>query len=107
MLPHRDYARERIAQAAERVGARVHAERAAVEGLEIAGPVGRIAATRRRARRTGPAVTGEPLGPLFATYWLRGTAVVPGGWAGARVDLLLDTGGEATLWLGRPARVQG
>src|ERR671918_472768 len=42
----------------------------------------------------------EPLGPLFATYWLRGTAVIPDVWAGGRVDLLLDTGGEATLWLG-------
>ncbi len=53
-----------------------------------------------------PAVAGEPLGPLFATFWLRGTAVVPEGWAGARADLLLDTGGEATLWLdGEP--VQG
>ena len=25
---------------------------------------------------------------------------MPEGWAGSRVDLLLDTGGEATLWLG-------
>jgi alpha-mannosidase len=84
----------------------VHADRLAVDDLEIAGPVDRI--SHAQAQRLGhrPAVLGEPLGPLFATYWLRGSAVVPRGWAGARVDLLLDTGSEATLWLdGRP--VQG
>jgi alpha-mannosidase len=41
------------------------------------------------------------LGPLFATHWLRVAATVPASWAGARVDLVVRTGGEATLWLGR------
>jgi alpha-mannosidase len=106
VLPHRDYARERIARAAQRLLDRVHAVRVGIEDLEIAGPVGRIAHAEALALPYRPAAIGEALGPLFATYWLRGTATVPDGWAGARVDLLLDTGSEATLWLdGRP--VQG
>jgi alpha-mannosidase len=104
VLPHRDYARERIAQAAGRIRARVHAERLAVDGLEIAGPVGRTGLEEARGLDYRPAEIGEPLGPLFATYWLRGTAAIPADWAGSRADLLLATGGEATLWLGgRPA----
>jgi alpha-mannosidase len=106
VLPHRGYARDRIAQAVERARARVHAERVPLQGLELAGPVGRIGHDEAQRLEYHPAVLGEPLGPLFATYWLRGTATVPEGWAGARADLLLDTGGEATLWLGG-APVQG
>jgi alpha-mannosidase len=95
VFPHREYARERIAQIAARLAERVHAERAPLE-LALSGPV---------ARGAGPdayrAVSvGEPLGPLFATHWLRASGVVPAGWAGARVDVLLETGGEATLWIG-------
>jgi alpha-mannosidase len=99
VLPHRGYARDRIARAVERTRARVHAERVAIDGLGIAGPVGRIGHDEAMRLAYRPAVPGERLGPLFATYWLRGTAVVPEGWAGSRADLLLDTGGEATLWL--------
>ncbi len=79
MLPHRGYARDRIARAVERARARVHADRAAIEGLELAGPVGRIGYAEAAGLPYRPAVAGEPLGPLFATYWLRGTAVVPEG----------------------------
>jgi alpha-mannosidase len=102
VLFHREYARERVAQTAARLASRVHAERAPLE-LEIAGPVGRVRPEHLEFR---PARAGEPLGPLFATHWLRARGTVPDGWAGSRVDVLLDTGGEATLWLGgRP--VQG
>ena len=46
------------------------------------------------------------LGPLWATWWLDVEAEVPEAWAGARVDLLLVTNSEATVWLdGEP--VQG
>jgi alpha-mannosidase len=100
VLPHRGYARDRIARGTDRARRRVHAERVPVERLEIAGPVGRIAREEALGLAYRTAVPGEALGPLFATYWLRGTAVVPERWAGSRVDLLLDTGGEATLWLG-------
>ena len=85
MFPHREYARERVARAATRLAERIYAERAP---LELSLPL------------------GTDLGPLFATHWLRAAGTVPGGWAGSRVDLLLETGGEATLWIAeRP--VQG
>jgi alpha-mannosidase len=104
VLPHREYARERIAQAAERLRARVYSQRAAVEDLELGGPCGRVTHQEARLLPYRPARAGEPLGPLFATHWLRGIATVPAEWAGSRVDVLLDTGGEATLWLdGEPA----
>ena len=79
MLPHRGYARDRIARETERARARVHAERVPSRRLEIAGPVGRIPREEALGLAYRAAVAGEPLGPLFATYWLRGTAVVPRG----------------------------
>jgi alpha-mannosidase len=85
VFPHREYARERVAREAARLAERVYAGRAP---LELSLPL------------------GTDLGPLFATHWLRASGTVPGEWAGSRVDLLLATGGEATLWMdGRP--VQG
>jgi alpha-mannosidase len=95
VLPHREYARERIAQTANRLAARIHAERFPLE-LALSGPV-------ERGEWPGeyrPVTIGEPLGPLFATYWLRAEGRLP---AARRTDLLLDFGGEATVWLdGRP-----
>jgi alpha-mannosidase len=61
--------------------------------------VGRIDREAAQALHYRPVSLGEELGPLFATYWLRVAATVPESWAGARVDLLLDTRSEATLWL--------
>ncbi len=95
MFPHREYARERVAQSAARLAERVYGERAPLR-LSLAGPVERGAP----AGPYRPVDVGEPLGPLFATHWLRASGTVPAGWAGSRVDLLLDTGGEATLWIG-------
>jgi alpha-mannosidase len=105
-LAHRGYARERLQRMEERLAAAVRPERVAVDELLLAGPVDRIgreAAQELEYRRVAP---GEQLGPLFATYWLRATATVPESWVGARVDLVLDTRSEATLWLGGRA-VQG
>ena len=106
MLPHRQYTRDRLRQTEARLAALVHAERAPVDTLELSPPVSRVdhdAATRLPYR---PVALGESLGPLFATYWLRVAATVPESWAGARVDLILDTRSEATLWLDGRA-VQG
>jgi hypothetical protein len=98
------YARERIAQAAERLRARVYPQRAAVEDLELAGPCGRATHQEARLLPYRPARAGEPLGPLFATYWLRGGAaaafnarlhwaggVAAGAWPAAGGGLVLDT----------------
>ena len=103
---HREYTRERLQRLEERLAAAVHPERIPVDELLLAGPVGRIdhaAAQALDYRRVG---LGEQLGPLFATFWLRGAATVPASWAGARVDLVVDTRSEAMLWLGGRA-VQG
>jgi alpha-mannosidase len=92
VLPHREYARERIAQTAARLP--VFGEPTPLS-LELSGPV---------ARGEGPGdyrrvELGERLGPLFATYWLRASGTVP-----ENAHLFLDFGGEATLWLdGQPA----
>jgi alpha-mannosidase len=103
---HREYTRERLQRLEQRLAAAVWPERVAVTDLLLAGPVDRIeheAAQALDYRRVDP---GEQLGPLFATYWLRAEATVPAAWAGARVDLVLDTRSEATLWLDGRA-VQG
>jgi alpha-mannosidase len=103
---HREYTRERLQRLEERLAGAVYPERVPVGDLRLAGPVDRMeyaAAQALEYRRVAP---GEQLGPLFATYWLRAQATVPEAWAGARVDLVLDTRSEATLWLGGRA-VQG
>ena len=86
MLPHRDYARERIAQTAARLA--VHGPAIPLT-LELSGPVER----GERAGEYRPVAIGEPLGPLFATYWLRVRGRAPEG-----AQLFLDFGGEATVW---------
>src|SRR5207253_2579172 len=53
-----------------------------------------------------PAAAGEPLGPLWATYWYRIGATLPETWEDRRVDLLWETQAESTLWLDGRA-VQG
>jgi alpha-mannosidase len=105
-IPHRGYARDRLRQAEARIAALVHPEVAAVDALELSPPVGRIDRAHAQSLAYAPAALGAELGPLFATHWLRVRATVPEAWAGARVDLLLDTRGEATLWLDGRA-VQG
>ena len=103
---HIDYTRERIRQVAYRVRALVHADTRPADRLRIAGPVDRLAPADAAALPYADARLGMPLGPLWATWWLRLEATVPPEWAGAPVDLLLETNSEATLWLdGEP--VQG
>lgn len=91
MFPHREYARERIAQATARL--QVHGPPLPL-ALELSGPVerGEPAGAYRAVE------LGEPLGPLFATYWLRVRGTAP-----EHARLFLDFGGEATVWhRGRP-----
>ena len=100
VIRHPEYTRARLAQTSERLRALVYAETVPVEGLEVAGPVDRIARSEARSLPYRPAQLGERFGPLWATYWFRGAASVPPAWAGSRVDLLWDSASEATLWLG-------
>ena len=106
MIRHPEYTRARLAKLSERLAALVHAEVQAVDELLVSGPVDRIGLEEARALEYRPVERGERFGPLWTTFWLRGTATVPNTWAGSRVDLIWDSGSEATLWLdGRP--VQG
>ena len=107
VLPHRGYARDRIARAVER-RARARARRARPGRAAGDRRAGRPHRARRgdAARRTGPRSPGEALGPLFATYWLRGDRGGAGGVGGRARRPAARHGGEATLWLdGEP--VQG
>ena len=96
MAAHPDYTRERVRQAARQAATLVHPETRACSRLRITGPDG----VERDAE------LGMELGPLWATWWLDVSAEVPEAWAGSRVDLLLVTNSEATVWVeGEP--VQG
>ena len=83
MLPHRQYTRDRLRRTEERLAALIHPERAPVDALELAGPVGRISPAAAERLDYAPVALGAELGPLFATYWLRVAATVPAQWAGA------------------------
>jgi alpha-mannosidase len=101
VFPHRPSTRARLAHTALRLRERIYPERAPVDELQIAAAPGRISHAEARELEYRPAAFGMDLGPLFATHWLRVAATVPESWAGSRVDLVVRTGGEATLWLGR------
>jgi alpha-mannosidase len=100
-----EYTRGRLAQTVGRLRGLVHADRRPFDELQIAGPVDRIGHAEAQRLEYRPARMRDRLGPLWATYWLRGTANVPEAWAGSRVDLIWETGTESTLWLdGRPTQ---
>jgi alpha-mannosidase len=99
------YTRERLEQVSRRLKRMIYPERAAVEAIEIAGPTDRIGYAAAQSLTYRPIGLGEPLGPLWATYWVRVTARVPEAWRGARVDLHWDSASEALLRLdGRTAQ---
>jgi len=99
------YTRARLAAFARRLRRAIHPASAGVDLIEMTGPVGRIGFEEAAALPYHAVEVGEPLGPLWATYWFRVTASVSKDWAGARVDLRWDSASEAMLWLdGRSAR---
>lgn len=106
MIRHQEYTRARLAQTSERLRERVYPDAREPDALLVAGPVGRISFDDAAALEYRPAVAGERLGPLWATYWFRLTATVPDEWRGSRVDLLWATPLETTLWMDGRA-VQG
>jgi hypothetical protein len=101
LIRHREYTRARLAQTSARLRAAVRPETRPLQELAVAGPAGRIRREEALGLDYRPAGLGGRLEPLFATFWLRGAAVVPTEWARSRVDLLWDSASEATLWLGR------
>jgi alpha-mannosidase len=106
VIRHPEYMHARLAQVSERLRRLAYLETRPADEILVSPPVDRIPWEDAQALEYRPAVAGERFGPVWTTYWLRGVASVPDGWAGRRVDLLWDSGSEATLWLdGRP--VQG
>jgi alpha-mannosidase len=77
----------------------VYADRREPDELLVAGPTGRIAVEDAAALAYRPAVPGERLGPLWATYWYRVSATLPESWQGRRVVLLWESTAESTLWI--------
>jgi alpha-mannosidase len=99
------YTRARLAQFARRLKREIYPERAKVERIELAGPTDRITFAAAQALSFRTVAVGEPLGPLWSTYWAKVTARVPESWRGGRVDLHWDSRSEALLWLdGRSAQ---
>jgi alpha-mannosidase len=105
LIRHPEYTRARLAQTSERLRALVYPETRGLDELLVSPAVGRITDEEARRLAYRPAALGERFGPLWATFWVRGSATVPPAWAGSRVDLLWDSASEATLWLrGEPAQ---
>jgi len=99
LIRHPDYTRRRLARTAEQLHAAVYPESVPVDDLAVSGETGRISWHDAQSLDVRPAELGERFGPLWATYWFRGQGTVPEAWRGSRVDLLWDSGSEATLWL--------
>ena len=98
MTRHPAQSRARIAQTVSRLRSLVHPETIAPDRLELSERTDRRGWTGAQALAYAPAALGAELGPLWATYWFRVGATVPDAWAGERVDLLWDSGSEATVW---------
>ncbi|HEY4940429.1 MAG TPA: glycoside hydrolase family 38 C-terminal domain-containing protein [Rhizomicrobium sp.] len=93
------YTRTRLRQFARRLKSAIYPEREKVLRIELAGPTERISFAEAQALRYRDIGLGEPLGPLWSTYWVRVTARIPQSWRGARVDLYWDSRSEGLLWL--------
>src|SRR4051812_41666714 len=97
--------RLRIAQTASRLHSLAYPATTPLDAIEVSEKTARIGFDEAQRLTYRPAEVGEAFGPQWATYWFRLRATVPPEWAGHRVDLLFDTGSEATLWRdGKPVR---
>ncbi|MHB8528975.1 MAG: alpha-mannosidase [Caulobacteraceae bacterium] len=94
------YTRDRLAAFSRRLARRIWPQTAPAETIEMTGPTDRIGLTAARDLPFRSVEIGEPLGPLWSTYWFAVTIEVPRQWAGSRVDLYWDTASESLLWLG-------
>src|SRR5829696_847511 len=90
--------RRRIAQTASRLHSLARPAAVAPDELLVSERTDRI--TREQALELAyrPAEVGEAFGPQWATYWFRLAATVPEAWAGRPVELVWDSGCEATLY---------
>lgn len=93
------YTRTRLAQFARRLKRAIYPEREKVERIELVGPIDCVSFKEAQSLHYRTVQLGEPLGPLWSTYWVRITACIPISWRGSRVDLYWDSRSEALLWL--------
>jgi alpha-mannosidase len=101
MQRHPEQTRRRLAQTAARLRSLAYPGAVAPDHLEVSREAtDRIDWDAAQQLEYRPAALGEIFGPLFATYWFRVEATIPEAWAGRRVDLIWDSGSEATLWQG-------
>ena len=99
------YTRARLEGVARRLRRAIYPDRVPVQRIELAGPTERIGFEAAQGLAYRDVGLGEPLGPLWATYWVRVSAQVPEAWGGSRVDLHWDSLSEALLRLdGRTAQ---
>ena len=99
MQRHPEYTQQRLAHLADRLKQRIYSEIRPVEKLLISDRCDRIPYSAAQSLSFRPAKLGEPLGPLWATFWFRGEAAIPAEWKAERVDLLWQSQSEATLWI--------
>ena len=85
MISHPDYTRRRLRQASERLRAGLFADTAPVNELLVSEQVDRISWREAQSLDYRAAEIGERFGPLWATYWFRIRATIPGAWSGERV----------------------
>ena len=67
------YTRDRLADFSRRLRRAIYPDQAPASAIEIAGPTDRIGLDEARGLDYRPAAIGEPLGPLWSTYWFRVT----------------------------------
>jgi alpha-mannosidase len=99
LIHHLEYTRARLSRASERLHEAIWPERRPLDELLVSKAVDRIPFDEAQLLQLRPVELGERFGPLWATYWFRARATVPEEWAERRVELLWDSGSEATLWL--------
>src|SRR4051812_24820157 len=92
--------RRRIAQTASRLHSLAYPATVPLDAIDVSERARRISFDEAQRLAYRAAEVGEAFGPRWATYWFRIRATVPREWAGRRVDLMFDTGSEATLWRG-------
>lgn len=98
MISHPDYTRRRLQQVSSELRASVYSAVSPVDELLVSPRVDRISWDEAQTLEYRAVELGERFGPLWATYWFRLRGTVPDEWRGSRVDLLWQSGSEATLW---------
>jgi len=105
MLKHRQLTQERIAKFVSTFEKLFWKEKLPLEAL-VSPRTSRISHDEALRLKYRPVKKGEVFGPRFATYWFKLRGAIPAAWRKSPVDVIFNTGAEATIWLnGKP--VQG